>query len=156
MKRTPINLIQKAIKTQWFLVQPGDPDWTGEQWVYSRRPKGGDCLYDSIEMDKGRAIGKEQPKVMLIGLLTECGYSSADISDVIYCGVTKVEAGKNIERYRKAYNAIQKQAVELMMEYAGIFSELKPYSYKRWIMTYLRVIEFINQNTNTIKIEKPW
>lgn len=156
MKRTPIEIIQKAIKTQWFLVQPGDPDWTGEPWVYSRRPKGGDCLYDSIEMPKGRAIGKEQPKVMLIGLLTDCGYSSTDISDVIYCGATRIEAGRNIDRYRRTYNAIQKRAVELMMEYANDFSRLKPDAYKRWVMTYLRVIEYVNRNTNTIKIEKPW
>lgn len=154
--RTPINLIQKAIKTQWFLIQPTDPDWDGEPWVYSRRSKGGDCLYDSIEMDKGRSIGKEQPKIMLVGLLTDCGYSSADISDVIYCGATRIEAVKNIERYRRTYNAIQKQSVELMMEYTGKFKALKPNAYKRWIMTYLRVIEFINQNTNTVKIEKPW
>lgn len=154
--RAPINLIQKAIKTQWFLVQPTDPDWDGEPWVYSRRSKGGDCLYDSIEMNKGRSIGKEQPKIMLIGLLIECGYDSSDIGDVINCGTTRLEAVKNIDRWRKNYNAIQKQAILLMMEYAGKFDELKPEAYKRWIMTYLRVIEYINQNTNTIKIEKPW
>ena len=45
---------------------------------------------------------------------------------------------------------------EAMMEYANDFSRLKPDAYKRWVMTYLRVIEYVNRNTNTIKIEKPW
>ena len=157
MKKISVGIVMDAIQYQWFLAQPSDPDWSGDQWLFSRRPKGGDCFYDSITIEKvsGRPIGIEQPKIMLIGILNEIGYDYDHISNLIYTGPTKFEAIKNTERLIRTYTAIQLKAATLLLK-AGSVKYVDDHAYRRWIMIHTRVIRKITDSDNTLNIEKLW
>lgn len=158
MKKISVGIVMDAMKSQWFLAQPTDPDWSGDQWVFSRRPKNGDCFYDAIQIDdkiSKRPVGIEQPKIMLIGILHEIGYDYDYISNVVYVGPTKFEALKNTERYVRTYNAIQLRASVLLLK-AGDISRVEDKAYRRWLMIHARVITKITNSDNTLNIEKLW
>lgn len=165
------SLLRKAkpvidiVKSQWFLIDKRDPDWAGDPWVYSNHPGGSDCLYDSIQVpNKKLNIGQQQPKIMVVGILSECGFNISEIAALISCGNSTVDATRNIRKMINQYKAIQNDIAQIINLHGDVPSDKQwgegqnPYrAHRRWYMTHTRILSLLAKDyeSNKNPIEKP-